>query len=122
VFVSRICAPADELWGLLHDASEAYLYDVARPLKKMRAFKPYLEIEANLMRVICERYGLNPEMPKSVKYADDVALATEGRDLMAPSERQWSLIELPSKTRIIPVSPEQAEKDFLNRFEELGGR
>jgi hypothetical protein len=32
VMVSRLTLPENALWGLLHDASEAYLGDVATPL------------------------------------------------------------------------------------------
>jgi hypothetical protein len=34
VHVSWSCEPEDALWGLLHDASEAYLADMARPVKQ----------------------------------------------------------------------------------------
>src|SRR5271165_7548492 len=34
VRVSQHCDPKDALWGLLHDASEAYLADMSRPMKR----------------------------------------------------------------------------------------
>src|SRR5690242_11754504 len=34
VGVSYVCDPKDALWGLLHDAAEAYVGDMVRPLKR----------------------------------------------------------------------------------------
>jgi hypothetical protein len=64
-----------EAYGLLHDASEAYLGDVVGPLKPL--LPDYREIENNLMRVILEKYGLNFPMPEEVKLADKAVLAAE---------------------------------------------
>jgi hypothetical protein len=64
-------------YGLLHDASEAYLGDVVGPLKDL--LPGYQEIEGNLMRVILEKYGLRFPMPPEVKEADKAVLAAEMR-------------------------------------------
>ena len=41
---------------LLHDASEAYISDIIRPVK---AYLPqYIEIESNIMDAIFQKYGL----------------------------------------------------------------
>lgn len=91
VLVSQVCDPADALWGLLHDASEAYLGDLIRPLKRQPECAGYCAAEARLMAVICERFGLPPEMPASVARADEVLLATEARDLMGNAAlERWS--------------------------------
>ena len=120
VLVSRL-APAgeDPLWGLMHDAAEAYLTDVARPLKHSIFFAAYRSAEATLMGVICERFGLPVEEPAWVKPADNVLLATERRDLMAPPPRPWSPGPGPMLERIQPWTPRLAEALFLNRFSEL---
>src|SRR4051794_15527189 len=39
--VSALCKANDALWGLLHDASEAYLGDIPRPLKSLPEFEFY---------------------------------------------------------------------------------
>src|SRR6266496_3875421 len=52
VLVSTFCAPEDAAWGLLHDASEAYLSDIASPVKKHPDFGPfYLEAEKRITDV-----------------------------------------------------------------------
>ena len=48
VHVSKLCLPEHALWGLLHDASEAYLVDLPRPLKLLPEFAPYREAERRL--------------------------------------------------------------------------
>lgn len=69
-------------WALLHDASEAYLVDVPRPVKP---FLPgYREHEAALMAVVAKRFGLSPEMPAAVHAADNCILADEKAQAMTP--------------------------------------
>lgn len=119
LFVSEEVPPQDALWGLLHDASEAYLSDVPRPLKKLPEFEQYRTVERLLMKTICEVFGLPLEQPQSVTHADLVALATEVRDLMAPSQQPWDAMPPPSKRRIVPLTPKEAEKRFLDRFWKL---
>jgi len=122
VIVSRTCDPRDALWGLLHDAAEAYLVDLPRPVKRFSDLGAhYRDLEARLVRVICERFGLSVVEPPSVKHADDVALVTEMRDLMAPPPVVWREARNtePLGMTIYPHSPEVAKREFLDRFEEL---
>lgn len=111
------------LWGLLHDASEAYLSDVPRPLKRLPEFAFYREAERRAMGVICERFCLPADEPPVVKHADGVLLATEARDLMAPLHAEWHHQEangfevLPR--RIAPRWWAEVERDFLAVFEAL---
>lgn len=83
---------------LMHDASEAYLVDVPRPIKRGRGFEGYLELEAILDHAIAKRFGLLDERPPIVKRADMVMLATERRDVMPQSEDPtllWPRLEKP---------------------------
>src|ERR1039458_9214593 len=81
VRVSQACASMDSLWGLLHDASEAYLVDVPAPLKKLPEFAAYRRAEKRLQTVIMERFGLPTEQPTSVTAADFRLLTIEVREL-----------------------------------------
>lgn len=116
VLASLYCEPVNALWGLLHDASEAYLRDVPRPLKRHPDFAFYRSAEEQCMRAICEAYGLTYAMPVSVKTADERLLATEARDLMSPVHPEWRVMATPYVRRIWAWSPESARQAFLTRF------
>lgn len=105
------------LWGLLHDAAEAYLGDVPRPLK--RNLTAFTTAEERLLEVIAARYRLAWPMPAAVALADDRLLATEARDLMAPPPEPWGLTAEPLPDRIAPWGPAEAEARFLEAFAEL---
>jgi hypothetical protein len=119
VLVSLVCKPEDALFGLIHDASEAFLVDIPRPLKQMQAFAEYRKIEKNLMNVICGVFKLPPEEPESVKWADMKMLATEARDLTVTEGRGWATQVEPYEFHIEPWSPEIARIKFTSRFHEL---
>lgn len=115
--VSRLLPPGSALAGLLHDAAEAYVADLPRPVK--RQVNGYAEVEDRVLAAVCERFSLPWPLPQEVWDADDVMLATEMRDLMAPPPVPWSLRQRPVPTQVVPLSAVQAEWDFLRAFEEL---
>ena len=120
VHVSRIVPEAHALWGLLHDAAEAYVCDLPRPLKHQ--IPAYVEIEDRLLEVIVQRFGLSWPMPPEVREADDILLATEQRDMMEPPPAPWGLTAQPLDAAIDPLDPAQAEAAFLQRYEALTRR
>ncbi len=114
------CSTEIQLWGLMHDASEAYLVDIPLPLKHTDAFAGYRVAETRLMAAICRRFGMSVAEPERVRTADVVMLATEARDLMPFLAEHWaSLRSRPHPTKIEPWSPETAERVFLKRYERL---
>ncbi len=117
VRVSRQLNGDAALWGLLHDASEAYLSDVPKPLKPN--LPDYCAVEDRLMRVIARRFGLSWPIPDAVHAADATLLATERRDLMAEARHDWGLHASPLDATIQPLSFAEAEQAFLARFAEL---
>ena len=123
VLVSRHVPNEDALWGLLHDASEAYLCDLPAPIKHDPQMSIYRIAEDRLMLAVCERYGLRPEMPESVKLADKVLLATEFRDVTTLDDPEWVRMNIGAEPlatyHIASWAPAYAESMFLNRFEEL---
>ena len=121
VLVSYICDPNDRLFGLMHDASEAFLTDLSSPLKRSGKFQDYVACERKLQQAICIRFGLPLEEPPSVKKADNLLLATEARDLLGPLHSDWKLPVEPLPFTITPWTSDQAEDKFIKRFFELTG-
>jgi len=115
--VSKACPPEYTRWGLMHDAAEAYLSDLPRPIKQCMPF--FRDCEDRLLRVIADRYDLGWPMPVEVAAADTRLLATEARDLMVAPPASWELGQDPLPERIEPLGPAEAETAFLARFEEL---
>jgi hypothetical protein len=102
----------------MHDASEAYLVDVATPVKRHPAMMKYREAERNLMKAICTRFDLPVKQPASVRPADLALLSTEYRDLMIQVDF-WNPPVKALKETIVPWDWQTAEKEFLARFNEL---
>lgn len=111
----------DQFWGLMHDASEAYLRDLPTPLKQHPELgDAYRRAEKRLMKAICERFSMPETQPACVDLADAVMLATEVRDLMPGRPEHWKgLMVRPDEREIIPWEPKFAEQRFLARFREL---
>ncbi|MCB5187406.1 metal-dependent phosphohydrolase [Methylobacillus caricis] len=119
VMVSEIVPYEHALSALLHDASEAYLGDVTRPLKQL--LPEYKVIEARVELAIAIKFGLPLKLHSTIKHADIVLLATEQRDLMPAHDDQWALIDgiTPLRMKIHPLAPLDAYKAFMYRFREL---
>lgn len=120
VIVSEHVPEALALRGLLHDASEAYIPDIGRPIKP--AFPVFVEVEARLLHIIGLKFGIPDLEVKNavVKDADNRTLMTEKRDNMKPEPAPWALTEEPyDDLRIISMESSWAERIFLVRFGEL---
>jgi len=112
VLVASILPDRFKLWGLMHDAAEAYVGDMVRPLKLHQP--DFREAEARVMAVIVAKYGLSPSTePSEVKQADNVLLMTERRDLLAPPPQAWTPRAEPLQQTITAWSPNVAEATFL---------
>ncbi len=119
VIVMMNLPPELDAIGLLHDASEAYCVDLPRPIK--RNVTGYAAVEEFNAIVIGCRFGLNlVDLPDRVHEADNRALATEQRDLMASPPRPWAGAVQPYPQRIIPWTPAEAEVNFLSWAARLG--
>lgn len=125
VLVSRLCPPALARWGLLHDAAEAYLGDMIRPVK-VRC-DAYRALEKRVMSVIAGRFGLEWPEPPALKAFDNLALKLEADFLMTPGSLHdgWGKdlgIVVPPDVRPIyrALAPAAAKAAFLERYDVLG--
>lgn len=121
VRVSYLVPQEDALAGLLHDAPEAYLTDVNKPLKALLG-ESYARLERIAEEAIAYRFGLDPKMPDSVKKADLVLMMTEKRDLFAAeSQHRWEGYDhiVPLSSTLEPWTSAVAKEKFLARFWEL---
>lgn len=110
--------PAEHaLWALLHDASEAYLVDVPRPVKP--SLTGYLQAEARVMAAVCDRFGLDRAMPAAVRHADVGILTDERIQAMASPPAPWITDGPGLGIRLQFWSPRQAEAEFIKAFQRL---
>lgn len=121
VHVAEIVAwtnPELALTALLHDAAEAYIADVARPVKS--SITQLAEIEHRLEVVVANRFGLVFPFPEIIKTADNIMLATERRDLMPNPPRPWKTYGVSPLSRVIvPWVWQQAKFEFIKMFSRL---
>jgi uncharacterized protein len=126
VYASHITAPEFAFDALMHDASEAYLGDLNRPLKHFTQAGPaYLEIEAQVEQVIFEKFGVRFPLPEEVKEADTKMLYAEKAQLMRVTEatqyeaKKWGRDETEADVAIERWGPRRSEREFLMRFFQL---
>lgn len=117
VLMSEAVSAEHALAALLHDATEAYVVDVPRPLK--RQLPGYREIEDRVWYVIALRFRIDLELPTAVKEADSRILLTE-RDALMPRHDEWDVDGMePLPVAITGWSPEEAERRYAARLTEL---
>lgn len=132
VMVSMIVPEELQLWGLLHDAAEAYIGDITRPLKNL--LPEIREIETRIMRVIANRFNLEWPEPSALSTYDDQCIRYEAETIMrwhggqfAGRGKDFTHIDAmtPEQLRRLPahilrpMNPNSAEVLFALRFQEL---
>lgn len=122
VLVSDQLPPELRLQGLLHDATEAYVGDVATPLKRL--LPDYERIEARIWGVIAARFRLPVELDPRVKLADATLLQAERAVLLDKSPEPWDADRRtdipPMKGRVERWSYDRARMEFIDAFYTIG--
>lgn len=111
----------NRLTALLHDATEAYVGDMIRPIKK---FLPDFEdLEDRIWRAVALKFTLPFEMPDAVHVADNSVLMAEARDLLFPlGTMKFDYLGVDPPLGLLisgTMLPKEAEEAFLDRFNQL---
>lgn len=129
VFVSYLCTT---LQALLHDASEAYIGDVCRPLKRQPDFLFYRAVEEQIQSLIFHKYGCDVVESDELRRADLAMCRWEAEHAMTlpavgAEHLNCMTIEITDAQRTIVVEHdwcfwtwERAEREFLERFNTIG--
>ena len=109
VLVSQYFTDRDgKLAGLLHDAAEAYLNDLASPVKHDPRLAFFVEADQRLSSMIFERFGLDPDLIKKTKPFDGLVFQRERQSFFGKGN-----------CTIAQKLPWQARQMFLNEFRKL---
>lgn len=120
---SRLVAPEFQLRALMHDAAEAFIGDVTRPLKSI--LPEYKAIERTVEAAIMDRFETGDWNVDEVKRADMMMLHAEQAELMPHHPDRWTTSEGLADERIVNFrfwTPSVARTSFLLRYAQLSGR
>lgn len=120
VLVSRLVPDNLALRGLLHDASEAFLGDVASPLKKL--LPEYKAIERSVEQAIANYYGLPFPYPAAIKEADKKMYWQERQSVAnnGLKDELWHQGNCAArKEAATGMRPEHAFRFFMYRYNEI---
>jgi len=125
IIVSGMVPPEDALWGLLHDAAEAYISDIAKPLKKRYMiyypacgeYVSFSVVEEEILGRIGAKFGLSLPIPQSVHDADKAACVEEMKRMMC--QKDWIEFTKENDRDVDYMSHSVAYFRFMQRYLEL---
>lgn len=109
--------PVLALQGLMHDAAEAYVGDMVRPVKSM--VPAFREIEDRVTAVIFERYNIPYRWPAIVDEFDARICLDEEAQALHPGARRFEIEGGPLGLALEFWDRETARENFLIEFSEL---
>lgn len=112
--------PEMQLYGLFHDAAEAYITDLPRPVKA--EIEGYDGIESGILSAVWDTLSLShptEQQWKTVMAVDDQLFHYESEELLAEFDPP-SVPELSYK--LTPCAPADVREQFLSRTEQLQKR
>ena len=102
---------------LMHDATEAYVGDMNRPLKSL--LPDYRDIEHATWRAIARRFVLPLEMAPEVKAIDNKVLAIE-KAALCPNAEPWPGVDdIETQSPFMAWTPEYSLAMFSTKFYDL---
>jgi len=121
VLASHVVTPEFALRTLMHDAAEAFIGHVTRPLKSL--LPEYKAIEHSVEIAIMQRFGIADWNVPEVKAIDLAMLASEQLAMMPKHGLDWTVLAgvTPAPIEIAFWRPHTAREAFLERFAELSG-
>ncbi len=129
VHISHMVPKELALAALLHDASEVYVGDMPPMLKRYIAGATavsFKDLEHKATSAVARGYGIPLEHLESpiIKNFDRRILTDETQQLMPPHAywEEYKITYQPTGIVLECWSPEEANRRFLARFEELGGQ
>lgn len=124
IHVACRCFDEHRLWGLLHDAAEAYIGDIPAPIKDQVWFHvpddrgviaklPYSEVEQRILEAVIESLApmLSRRMPSEVHDADMIVRDWERKEFVDLASRVNSIE--------VPKGPEDARHEWLRVYSGL---
>lgn len=129
VLASRHIEPRHAAWGLMHDAAEAYIGDITRPIKQSlsiigdcpEAFRGIFDVENALLAAIASEFALPwPPPAEAIELIDLRLLHAERASLLGRPPIEWGRPAPGPRINIDPWTSGYAEAAFLDRARELG--
>lgn len=117
--------------ALMHDAAEAYIGDMIRPLKYSPAFhKTFKTLERKVEAVIARKFNIAMPIPADVKFADNAVCMAEWEQIVPrDTSERWSadVIKHGEIVKAAPIGismlqPYEAYKLFMSTYEKLSGQ
>jgi len=103
IWIMERVSAQNKLGALLHDASDPFLRDLARPTKHNIRLSEYRKLEKEVMTVIAQKFGFKFPLDEEIKYWDNIALEFEWQNKMLANTFK-------------SMSWEEAEKKFLECY------
>ena len=120
VLMSYCVSKENSYDALMHDAAEAFIMDMPKPLKNI--LPDYQIVEERVEKMLSKKFNFPLHKCEEVAIFDRRMLMAEQRQLMKNRDA-WSVIEglEPANILIECWEPRLAEVKFLNRYYELVG-